>query len=163
MIIRAATLDDIAAIADIYAHYVLHSVATFEETPPSLEDMTQRFTAIKESGLPYIVGENHGMIIGYAYAGIYKARSAYRFTVENSIYLRPDYVGQGHGKALLQHLMMDCAALGLKQMLAVISGDTPASVMLHKKLGFSHAGLLPSVGYKFDRWLDVTIMSRALS
>ncbi len=163
MIMRAAQLSDVTEITDIYAHYVLNSVATFEEIPPTAAVMAERLDAVKTAELPYIVGEIDGSIVGYAYAGLYKQRSAYRFTVEDSIYIHPGHISQGHGKMLLQQLIKDCTALGLKQMLAVISGDSPASVILHKKMGFAHAGLLPNVGFKFERWLDVTIMSRALN
>jgi L-amino acid N-acyltransferase YncA len=163
LILRAATLGDISAITDIYSHYVCNSVATFEEVPPSIDEMADRFRDIQSRALPYLVAVLDDRIIGYAYASPYKTRSAYRFTVEDSIYIDADYIGKGYGKLLLQKLIIDCTALGLKQMLAVISSTTPDSMKLHEKFGFLPAGLLPKVGYKFDTWLDVSIMTLSLA
>jgi L-amino acid N-acyltransferase YncA len=163
IILRAATLGDISAITGIYSHYVRNSVATFEEVPPSIDEMADRFRDIQTRALSYLVAVLDGNIIGYAYASPYRPRSAYRFTVEDSVYIHADYIGKGYGKALLQKLITECAALGLKQMLAVISGTTPDSFKLHEKLGFAPAGILPKVGYKFNTWLDVSIMSLSLA
>jgi L-amino acid N-acyltransferase YncA len=163
LILRAATLGDMPTITNIYSHYVRNSVATFEEVPPSADDMADRFRDIQTHALPYFVATLEDNIIGYAYASPYKTRSAYRFTVEDSVYIHANYVGQGYGKALLQKLIMECRTLGLKQMLAVISSTTPDSIKLHERLGFLPAGTLPNVGYKFDTWLDVRIMSLSLA
>jgi L-amino acid N-acyltransferase YncA len=161
--IRAATLDDIAAITQIYAHYVQHSTATFEEAAPTPDQMAERMGKILQQALPYLVIENDsGAVIGYAYAGAYNLRAAYRYTVEDSIYLAADSVGKGHGNALLSALITACVARGIRQMLAVISGPPGASHHIHAKLGFVPIGHAISIGYKFNAWHDVRYMQRAL-
>jgi L-amino acid N-acyltransferase YncA len=163
MTIRAATTEDIAAILSIYAHHVLHSVASFEEVPPTHAQMTERMAKIIGYALPYLVLEDEsGAVIGYAYAGAYNVRAAYRYCVEDSIYLRPEAIGKGYGRALLSALITACEARGIRQMLAVISGPLGASARLHESLGFVHAGHVQAIGYKFGAWHDVRYMQRAL-
>jgi phosphinothricin acetyltransferase len=142
---------------------VLHGVASFEEVPPDEAELERRRGDIVARGLPYLVGVSGGRIRGYAYAAPYRARSAYRFSVEDSVYVAPDAVGQGVGRALLAEVIRRCTALGLRQMVAVI-GDSGngASIRLHESLGFRHAGLLRSVGFKHGRWVDSVLMQLAL-
>lgn len=151
------------AITAIYGHHVRHGFASFETEPPVLEDMLLRRTDVTGKGLPYLVAERDGAILGYAYAGTYRPRAAYRDTVENSIYLRPDTVGQGIGRLLLPALVAECEARDLRQMIAVIgdSGNT-ASIRLHEACGFRMVGVLEAVGYKLGRWLDSVLMQRRL-
>jgi L-amino acid N-acyltransferase YncA len=151
-VIRDATMTDLAAVASIYAHYVLHSVATFEETPPSEAEMCARWQAIRDVGLPYHVcvdgPGDAAPVIGYAYAAPYRARTAYRFTVENSIYVHPQHVGRGVGVALLTATLEGCVRAGKKEVVAVIGGsDNTASIRLHTRAGFTHVGTLRRVGY----------------
>lgn len=155
--------EDDEAVQAIYAHYVRHSLATFEETVPTLEEMARRRCAIENAGNPFIVAKVGGRVAGYAYAGPFRARSAYRYTLENSIYVAPDATGKGLGKALLEALIARCQAQGCRQMLAVIGdSDNRASIRLHGKFGFERVGFLKSVGFKFDRWVDAVIMQRQL-
>lgn len=151
------------AITTIYGHHVRHGFASFETDPPALEDMLHRRTDVTGKGLPYLVAERERAILGYAYAGIYRPRAAYRDTVENSIYLRPDTVGQGIGRLLLPALVAECEARDLRQMVAVI-GDSAniASIRLHEACGFRMVGVLEAVGYKLGRWLDSVLMQRRL-
>lgn len=163
MQIRAATLDDIVAVQSIYAHHVLHGLGTFETEPPTLEEMGRRYTQITDDGFPYLVADDAGRVRGFAYANHFRARAAYRNTVEDSIYVAPDATGQGVGTALLDTLIERCTALGLRQMLAVIGDSANAgSIGVHRRCGFEHTGVMKSVGRKFDRWVDVVIMQRAL-
>lgn len=161
--LRPATAADIPAIAAIYAHHVKTGTASFETEPPADAEMLNRMTAILDRGLPYLAAEQDGRIAGYAYAGPYRPRHAYRFTVENSIYLDPSFMGRGIGALLLDALISECKARDLMQMIAVI-GDSAnhASIRLHEKCGFAHIGVLKDVGFKFDRWLDTVFMQRAL-
>lgn len=162
-LLRAASKADVTPIQAIYAHHVLHGTGTFETEPPDLAEMSRRHAAITEAGLPYFVAEYDGMIVGYGYAGPFRPRAAYRYTLEDSIYLHPDWTGQGVGRQLLDRLMAESAHRGFKQMIAVIGdSDNRASVRLHTGAGFTETGTLRNVGYKFDRWLDVVIMQRAL-
>lgn len=163
MQIRAAKPTDIAAIQTIYAHHVQNGLGTFETTAPDESEMQARLAQITDAGFPYLVGEDNGRVLGYAYANQFRPRPAYRSTVEDSIYIAPDAVGHGIGKVLLAGLVERCAALGLRQMLALI-GDSQnaASIGVHRACGFSYVGVLTSVGRKFDRWVDVVIMQRAL-
>ena len=162
-LVRAATASDIPAIAAIYGASVLHGTASFELEPPDEAEMRQRFDAITRGGYPYIVAELDGRIVGYAYANAYRTRPAYRFTVEDSIYLAPDAQGKGIGRALLEALVAACTDKGYRLMLAVI-GDSAqyASIRLHRSVGFTFCGTLHSVGYKFDRWLDSVVMELPL-
>jgi L-amino acid N-acyltransferase YncA len=162
-LIRPSCDADVAAVAAIYGHHVLNGVASFEEAAPTAEEIGRRRQAILERGLPYLVAEAGGHVVGYCYAGPFRTRSGYRFTLEDSIYLDPREVGRGIGRALLDELLGRCAALGYRQMVAVIGGrETAASIRLHERAGFTHAGLLPAAGFKFGRWVDVVLMRRAL-
>jgi phosphinothricin acetyltransferase len=162
--IRPATADDVAQIAAIYAHYVLNSTATFEVDPPDAAEIDRRRIAIVEIGLPYLVAARDDRILGYAYAGPYRPRPAYRYTVEDSIYIDPTEAGRGLGKLLLAAVIQACEDAGRRQMIAVIGGSAnEASVRLHERLGFRHAGVLRSVGFKFDGWLDTVLMQLELN
>jgi len=161
--IRDVTPGDIPAIRAIYAAEVLTNVATFEEVPPTEAEMTARVDKIVHAGLPYIVAERDGEVLGYAYAGPFHARAAYRSTLENTVYIRPDAHRQGIGRALLVELIARSEAAGYRQMMALIThvADS-ASVALHSALGFRMMGIAQSVGYKHGSWLDVAYMQRAL-
>lgn len=162
-IIRDATPDDMAAIQAIYAQHVLRGTATFEEVPPSVPEMQARLAHIVALGLPYLLAETDGRIAGYCYASPYRPRTAYRYTLENSIYLAEDLTGRGLGKALLQTLINRCEQGPWRQMIAVIAGNNNlASIGLHRSLGFTHAGTQPATGFKFNQWIDVVFMQRAL-
>lgn len=163
LIIRPSTDDDVPAIAAIYGHHVLHGFASFEEVPPEISEISRRRADLLERGLPYLTAELDGRIVGYAYAGLYRPRIAYRFTVEDSIYVAPDAPRRGIGRALLSDLVARTAALGYRQMVAVI-GDTgnTGSIGLHAALGFRVVGTLPSVGFKHGRWVDSVFMQRPL-
>ena len=161
--IRPAAVSDLPVIAEIYAQAVREGTATFELTSPDLPEMTRRFRALVDGGFPYLVAVLDGRVAGYAYASTYRPRPAYRFTVENSVYLEPATHRRGIGKKLLQRLIEDCTARGFRQMIAVI-GDSAnaASVGVHAACGFEMIGTHPSVGLKFGRWLDTVMMQRAL-
>lgn len=163
LIIRASTDRDLETIATIYAHHVLHGLASFEEVPPDLAEMQRRRAELLDRGLPYLSAELDGALVGYAYAGLYRPRSGYRFTVEDSIYVAADAPRRGIGRALLSDVVARCAALGYRQMVAVIgdTGNTP-SIALHAALGFRVVGTLPSVGFKLGRWVDSVFMQRPL-
>ena len=153
--VRAASEADMAAVRDIYAHYVLHSLATFEETPPTLEEMLARRRASVELGLPYLVAEAEGQTLGFAYAAAYRARPAYRFTIEDSVYVAAGLGGRGIGSALLGELIARCERGPWRQMLAVVGDSANAgSIALHRRFGFELAGTLRSVGFKSGRWVD---------
>lgn len=160
---RPAVVHDAEALAAIYGHYVLTHTATFETEPPPPVEMNRRRTVIMDAGMPYLVAEYAGQVIGYGYAGSYRPRPAYRFTVEDSIYLHPTWGGRGVGHALLGRLIAASEIAGFRQMVAVIgdSANTP-SVRLHASLGFTNIGVLKDVGFKFGRWLDTVLMQRAL-
>jgi len=161
--IRDARPDDLPAIRDIYAHHVLHGVATFELDPPSLDEIQARHRALAEQGMPYLVAESGGEILGYCYAGPYRPRPAYRYTLEDSVYIRHDAAGRGIGRALLAELIARGEAGGWRQMVAVIGDSANAgSVALHAALGFEPTGTLRAVGYKHGRWVDTVIMQRTL-
>ena len=161
--IRAATEADLPAITEIYEHAVRYGTATFELIPPEIAEMTRRFRALADGGFPYFVATVEGKVIGYAYAGPYRPRPAYRFTLENSVYLDPASQRRGIGTALLTELIAQSEARGYRQMIAVI-GDSAnaASVALHARAGFAMIGTHPDVGFKFGRWLDTVMMQRAL-
>jgi L-amino acid N-acyltransferase YncA len=161
--IRPATEADLGAIAGIYEHAVRHGTATFELTPPDLAEMTRRFKALADGSFPYFVAALDGRVIGYAYAGPYRPRPAYRFTVENSVYLEPAIHRRGIGQQLLQRLIAECEARGYRQMIAVIGDSANAgSIGVHTKCGFQMIGTHPNVGFKFGRWLDTVMMQLAL-
>jgi phosphinothricin acetyltransferase len=161
--LRAAAVEDAAALQAIYAQHVLHGLASFETEPPSVDEMRQRIEHIIADGYPYLVAESGGRVVGYAYANHFRTRPAYRFTVEDSVYLARDAVGQGLGRRLLLQLIEDCERLGFRQMVAVI-GDSAnsASIAVHRACGFVEAGVLRAIGRKFDRWVDSVIMQRTL-
>ncbi len=161
--IRPALEADLPAITAIYDHAVRHGTATFELTAPDLAEMTRRFNALMEGGFPYFVAELEGRVVGYAYAGAYRPRPAYRFTVENSIYLDPAIHRRGIGLELMQRLIVECEARGFRQMIAVIGDSANAgSIGVHRKCGFQMIGTHPDVGFKFGRWLDTVMMQRSL-
>ena len=161
--IRPCEEDDVASITAIYAHHVLHGLASFEIVPPSESDMRQRRLEIIGQGFPYLVAEHAGDVVGYAYASPYRLRPAYRYTVENSVYLHAAWTGRGIGGQLMSALLAECEARGLRQIVAVI-GDSAnkASIDLHRRLGFSMVGTIRSAGFKFGRWVDTVLMQRAL-
>ena len=161
--VRPATSADVPAITRIYAHAVEHGTASFELTAPDQAEMTRRFIELTMNGFPYLVAVVDGAVAGYAYAGPYRARPAYRFTVENSVYVAHDSRRRGVGKALLQALIEGCTEKGFRLMVAVIGdSEQAASIGLHEAAGFTHAGVFENIGYKFDRWLDSVLMQRAL-
>ncbi|SDD95656.1 GNAT family N-acetyltransferase [Belnapia rosea] len=162
--VRPSAEDDIGAIAAIYGHHVLHGTGSFETEPPNEDDMRRRRADVLARRLPYLVAEgSDGAILGYAYASAYRPRAAYRNTAENSVYVRHDVNGHGIGRLLLQELLTQCEALGVRQMVAVV-GDSAnlASVRLHEAFGFRLVGTLRSVGRKHGRWLDTVLLQRAL-
>jgi len=163
--IRAAEAADLDRITEIYADAVCHGTASYELEPPGRADMEARFAALAGNGFPYIVAEEDGCIIGYAYAGPFRPRPAYRFILEDSIYIAPEAKGRGIGKLLLQALIEEVRRLGFRQIIAVIGDGTPgsASVRLHEKLGFRHSGRLEGSGYKHGRWLDTEFMQLSLN
>lgn len=163
MLIRPSQPADLPAIQAIYAHAVQHGTGTFEIDPPDLSEMARRREAIVDAGWPWLVADQDGRVLGFAYAGPFRPRRAYRFCLEDSIYLAEDARGAGVGRLLLAELIARCEALGARQMLAVI-GDSAnaASIGLHAALGFEPSGLLKAAGWKLERWLDVVLMQRAL-
>ena len=160
---RAATPDDLPAIHSIYSHHVLHGLASFEEAAPPLDEMRRRFDDVRGRGLPYLAADFGGTLIGYGYCAPYRSRSAYRYTLEDSIYVRPGSEGRGVGAALLRELVARCEALGYRSIIAVI-GDSAnaASINLHAACGFLRVGTLRSAGFKFGRWVDSVLMQRML-
>jgi phosphinothricin acetyltransferase len=162
-VLRPCRADDIAAIQALYAHHVLHGTATFELIPPDTAEISHRWQRGTAAGLPWLVATSAGRLRGYAYAAPFRDRPAYRFTLEDSVYVAPNALGAGLGRALLTELIAQTTGSGYRQMLALI-GDSgnAASIALHGRLGFRHAGTLEAVGYKFGRWLNVVLMQRAL-
>jgi phosphinothricin acetyltransferase len=160
--IRDACPDDAGHIARIYAHHVLNGTASYELEPPSADATRAKIERITGRGWPFLVARENGEVVGYCYAEQLRDRPAYRFTCENSIYIRADRVGRGIGKTLLTELCARCEALGFRQMVAVIGGAEPASIALHSRCGFEAAGRLRSVGWKKGRWLDTVYMQREL-
>ena len=163
VLLRPAQPDDLPAIQAIYAHHVLTGLASFEEEPPSVDELRRRYQDVFARGLPYLVAEYGGDVAGYGYCAPYRPRSAYRYALEDSIYIRADMVGRGYGKMLLNELIQRCEALRYRQMIAVI-GDSAnaASIGVHAACGFLRVGTLRSVGYKFGRWVDSVFMQRPL-
>jgi phosphinothricin acetyltransferase len=163
LLIRSSRDDDVAAIAAIYGHHVLHGLASFEEVPPTPDEMARRRAGLVARDFPYLVAEREGKVVGYCYAGPYRPRSAYRYTLEDSIYIDPDEVGRGIGRALLARVLDRSAELGYRRMIAVIGGrETLPSIRLHEVLGFTPVGVLNGIGFKFGRWVDTVLMQRAL-
>ncbi len=163
LIVRASTEADVVRCAEIYGYHVLYGTASFELEPPGIEEMRKRRSAVLDLGLPHLVAERDGRVMGYAYASNWRPRPAYRYSVEDSIYIDKDAVGQGVGKALLPVLIDQCTKLGKRQMVAVIgdSAQTP-SIRLHAACGFEMVGTLQSIGFKFGHWLDSVLMQREL-
>jgi len=163
ILIRPSTPDDLAAITAIYEEAVLHGTGTFELEAPDQAEMARRRDDVLSKGLPWLVAERGGQVLGYAYANHFRPRRAYRFCLEDSIYLHPQARGLGVGKLLLADLLARCEAAGARQVLAVIGDSANAgSIGVHRALGFEHTGLLKASGWKFGRWLDVVLMQRSL-
>lgn len=161
--IRNATLDDIPPIHAIYSNSVLQETASWELTPPDAEEMGRRMQGVLDAGYPYFVATLDDQVIGYSYANHYRPRPGYRFTVENSIYVHPEYQRRGIARQLMTTVIDACTARGFRQMVAVIGdSENHASIALHRSLGFVQVGLLPTIGFKFGRWLDGVLMQRAL-
>ena len=161
--IRPATAADLPFVTGIYEHAVLYGTATFELIPPDLAEMTRRFGVLMDGGFPYFVAVLEGRVIGYAYAGAYRPRPAYRFTVENSVYLQPAIHRRGIGLQLLQRLIAESERRGYRQMIAVVGDSANAgSIGVHTKCGFQMIGTYSDVGFKFGRWLDTVMMQRTL-
>jgi L-amino acid N-acyltransferase YncA len=159
LLIRPSREDDLPAITAIYAHHVLHGTGTFETEPPSAADMGARRADVLSKGLPYLVAEADGKVIGFAYGNWFKPRPAYRYSVEDSIYLAPDQAGKGLGRALLSELLARCESAGIRKIMAVIGDSANAgSVGLHRALGFTQFGIVESCGWKFGAWRDIVIM-----
>ncbi|HEY1858462.1 GNAT family N-acetyltransferase [Acidocella sp.] len=164
MEILNATEADLEDAQAIYAHHVLHGTGTFEEVPPSLEEFTQRYRTITEGGYAWLLARDASGCLGFGYYGAFRARSAYRFTVEDSVYVREGVRGQGVGKAIVAALVAHATQAGFRQMLALIGdSENVASVGVHASLGFQPVGTMRRVGYKFDRWLDVVTMQKTLT
>lgn len=162
-LIRPSTEQDLPAITRIYGHHVLHGTGTFETTPPSLEDMTARRADVLSKGLPWLVVEEAGQLLGFAYGNWFKPRPAYRFSVEDSIYLAPEAAGKGLGRALLAELLITLERSGIRKVMAVIGdSDNAGSIGVHKALGFEQVGVVQACGWKFGRWLDIVMMQRAI-
>ena len=161
--LRAAHAEDVAAIQKIYAHHVLTGFGSFEEEPPEVDEIARRVSDVQRRGLPYLVAELEGEVAAFAYAAPFRPRSAYRYAVEDSVYVAPASLGRGIGRALLAELIGQCTRLGHRQMVAVIgdSGNRP-SIRLHETLGFRRVGLFEAVGRKRGRWLDIVLMQRPL-
>lgn len=163
-LIRPATEADLDAVAAIYAHYVEHTVVTFDETPPPPSFWRSRLADLAARGLPFLVAEDAGRIAGYAYASPWRPKPAYRHSVENSVYLSPEHTGRGLGGSLMEALVDACSAAGVHQMIAVIADSgTAASFALHRRLGFTEAGRLKAVGHKHGRRLDTVLLQRTLA
>jgi phosphinothricin acetyltransferase len=163
VVLREAHPRDVPRIAAIYEHHVRTGLASFEVEPPDEAEISRRLADVRSRGLPYLVAEAGARVVGYAYAAPYRARPAYRHTLEDSVYVDPGCTGRGVGRMLLERLVTECAARGYRQLVAVI-GDSAnrASIALHEACGFERVGLLPSVGFKLGRWVDSVLMQRAL-
>jgi L-amino acid N-acyltransferase YncA len=161
--IRPSTDADVPMITAIYAHHVLHGTGTFETTPPTEADMATRRADVLGKGLPYLVAEEGGQLLGFAYCQWFKPRPAYRFSAEDSVYMHPDARGKGHGKVLLAELAKQAEAIGVRKLIAVIGDSGNAgSIGVHRSVGFTPAGVIKSCGWKFGKWLDIVLMERAL-
>ncbi|MDB5468919.1 MAG: hypothetical protein JWR84_479 [Caulobacter sp.] len=164
LIVRDATEIDAAALAAIYGDACLHGFGTFEEEAPEPAEMARRMAEVRDLGLPYLVAEDGGRVVGMCYAKPFRPRSAYRFTVEDSVYVAPGQNGKGVGRVMLAELIERCEAMNLRQMTAVIGdSDNAGSIALHASLGFAHAGVFRAVGWKHGRWVDIVFMQRLLN
>jgi len=164
MIVREATAADAPALAAIYGDAVLHGFGTFEEEPPTPADMDARRRALQDQGLPYLVAEEDGRVLGFAYAGPFRPRAAYRYTLEDSVYVAPEAKGKGVGRVVLTAVVEACEALGVRQLMAVIGDSQNAgSIGLHRALGFEQTGVGRSVGFKHGRWVDIVHMQKPLN
>ncbi len=162
-LIRPSSDADVPAIAAIYAHHVLHGTGTFETEPPSPADMAGRRADVLAKGLPYLVAEQDGQVLGFAYCTWFKPRPAYRFSAEDSIYLAADQAGRGLGRLLLSELAAQAEQAGVRKLIAVIGDSANAgSIGVHRAMGFQQVGVLSACGWKFDRWLDVVLMEKSL-
>jgi len=162
-LIRPSRDEDLEAITRIYGHHVLTGTGTFETTPPTLADMTARRADVLGKGLPWLVVEDAGQVLGYAYGNWFKPRPAYRYSVEDSIYLAPEAAGKGLGRALLAELLAAFERAGVRKVMAVIGDSANAgSIGVHTALGFERAGVIASCGWKFGRWLDIVLMQRSI-
>jgi phosphinothricin acetyltransferase len=151
-------------VAAIYGHHVLHGLGTFEEIPPSDSDIAARMGAVMALGLPYVVMEDAGRVLGFSYASPFRQRAAYRFTAEESVYIHPDHLGRGLGKALVGEVIAACETLGLRQLVAVIGDSANAgSIGLHRSLGFVEIGVGRAFGFKYGRWVDIVQMQKPLN
>jgi phosphinothricin acetyltransferase len=163
LLIRPSLPADLPAVTAIYAHHVTHGKGSFELEAPDLDDMSRRRTDVLAKGLPHLVASRGAEVLGFAYAGAFRPRPAFRFMAEDSIYIHPGHTGQGLGRALLAELMRHCEALGIRQMLAVIGDSANAdSIGLHRSLGFAHTGILKASGWKHGQWLDTVFMQKTL-
>ena len=163
LIIRPSNDTDLPAITEIYAHHVLTGTGTFEVDPPSLDDMRGRRADVLSKGLPWLVAVENEKVVGYAYCNWFKPRPAYRFSAEDSIYLSPEVAGKGVGRTLLAELIAQAQRVGVRKLIAVIGDSANAgSIAVHKSAGFQTVGVLKSCGWKFDKWLDVVMMDKAL-
>lgn len=163
LVIKLANESDLTGVLEIYSHYVLNSTFSLEETPPDLEEVKKRYLNSIERGMPYLIAKINGKVAGFCYAFPYRVRSAYKYTVEESVYVHKDFRGQKIGDRLLRELIEQCKRKGFRQMVGVIAGiDNEESIKLHKKLGFLEVGLLKKVGFKFEKWIDTIIMQREL-
>jgi len=163
LLIRPSLPADLPAMTAIYAHHVTHGKGSFELEAPDLDDMSRRRSDVLAKGLPHLVASRGAEVLGFAYAGAFRPRPAFRFMAEDSVYIHPDHTGQGMGRALLAELMRHCEALGIRQMLAVIGDSANAgSIGLHRSLGFEHTGILKASGWKHGQWLDTVFMQKAL-
>ncbi|MDM7464176.1 N-acetyltransferase family protein [Tepidimonas taiwanensis] len=162
-LIRPSRDDDLPAIAQLYGHHVLHGTGTFETTPPTVDEMASRRADVLAKGLPWLVAEVDGRVVGFAYGNWFKPRPAYRYSVEDSIYVAPDAAGRGLGRALLAELLLQLEARGIRKVMAVIGDSANAgSIGLHTALGFERVGVVRSCGWKFGRWLDIVLMEKSL-
>nr|WP_132925145.1 GNAT family N-acetyltransferase [Sodalis ligni] len=163
IVIGDAAEAEVAAIRDIYAWHVINGIASFETEPPSLAEMLARRASVLEKGLPWLTAKRDGQVLGYCYLGLYRTRYAYRFTVEDSVYVHPDWGGQGIGSLLLSQAIGRAERGGWRQMLAIIgNSENRGSIRLHEKLGFSQTGIMTAVGFKHGRWVDTLLMQRPL-
>ena len=160
--VREVRDSDLDAVAEIYGYHVRHGVASFEYDPPDAAELRRRCTEVRARGLPYVVAERDSRLLGFAYASPFRLRPAYRYTVEDSVYVHPDTVREGIGRRLLQAVIAGCEAAGRRRLVAVIGGADERSIAFHRRCGFEDAGRIAGAGWKHDRWLDLVLMQRGL-